>query len=121
MTKELREKVWAAYNDCNCAYCGCEITFETMEVDHIEPTERCGKNDSLDNLVPSCRSCNRSKDTYLLEEFRDRLIEDVNRLRRDSAKFRILERFGLIKAVDKKLVFYFEQFTGHEIYNGDII
>lgn len=43
-----------------CAYCGCEITAKTMQVDHIVPI-RAGGTDNLDNLNPSCRLCNHYK------------------------------------------------------------
>jgi len=79
-----------------------------MEIDHIQSKRRGGAN-HIDNYLPSCASCNSSKATLTVEEFRERLQGDVARLRRDSAKFRILERVGLIKQVKTEVVFYFER------------
>ena len=34
MKPELRKLVYDKYNGC-CAYCGCEMTFKEMQVDHL--------------------------------------------------------------------------------------
>ena len=91
-----------------CAYCGIDIKYKDMHIDHIA-SKRRGGIDNIENYNPACRSCNATKSTYTIEEFRQRLIEDVDRMRRDSAKFRILERFGIIKQDKTELVFYFEK------------
>jgi len=92
----------------HCAYCGIKIKLKEMQVDHIYAKGRGGNNQRI-NLYPACRSCNASKATYTIEEFRKRLIDDVDRLRRDSAKYRILERFGIIGKLKTHLKFYFEE------------
>lgn len=33
--KLVREKVYQKYNG-HCAYCGCELQYKDMQVDHIE-------------------------------------------------------------------------------------
>lgn len=55
---------------CNwrCAYCGCELDLETMCIDHFLPKAKGGSN-HLENLMPSCRSCNSTKGTSDLETF----------------------------------------------------
>lgn len=50
-----------------CAYCGCLP--ESIEADHRTPLSRDGKN-TIDNILPACRSCNRRKMTKTEEEFR---------------------------------------------------
>lgn len=67
-----------------CWYCGVEL-FETKRygpndfpyeqeacIDHLVPKSRGGNNKET-NLVPCCRSCNSSKNTLLLNEWRYRL------------------------------------------------
>ena len=107
MKKEIRQQV---LDKCGgrCAYCGNEITLKAMQVDHVQAKRRDGKDD-IDNFLPACRSCNATKATYTVEEFRVRLWFDVDRIRRDSSKFRILERFGLIEATQRPIVFYYEK------------
>ena len=107
MINEYRLKIYNKYNG-RCAYCGNKITYKQMQKDHILAIHRGGK-DEICNYNPACRSCNSTKDTYTIEEFRERLIKDVNRLRRDSSKFRILERFGIVGQLKTDLEFYFEQ------------
>ena len=106
-----RDKIYKKYNG-HCAYCGITIMLKQMQVDHLRAVQRGGHH-GYDNYNPACRSCNVSKATYTVEEFRVRLITDVDRIRRDSAKFRILERFGIIKQKKKNIRFYFENHGSH--------
>lgn len=101
-----RQAVYDKYSG-HCAYCGVEIAVKNFQVDHIHPKNKGGAN-SIENYNPSCRSCNATKSTYTIEEFRARLIEDVKRIRRDSSKYRILERFGILGQLKEKIEFYFE-------------
>lgn len=120
ISKATRQKVYDKY-DGHCAYCGKNIKYKSMQIDHIISKHREGA-DELNNLNPSCRSCNASKATYTIEEFRKKLIGDRYRIWRDSAKFRILERFGLVMIVEKELKFYFEIWEENEnTYKSDII
>ena len=63
-----RKRVWEKTQG-KCYYCGVEISLEEMTVDHLQPMSQNGTND-LDNLVPTCRSCNASKGVKTVEEFR---------------------------------------------------
>ena len=53
----------------HCAYCGCELRFADMQVDHVVPINGWGEqgSDSLDNMLPACRSCNHYKSRSTLE------------------------------------------------------
>lgn len=76
MKKELRLSVWRKYNK-RCAYCGKEIEYEDMQVDHYIPQRLFdienleGDKDNIDNLMPSCRRCNHYKRDYLPDNFRE--------------------------------------------------
>lgn len=50
-----------------CAYCGGEAAL--IEADHRVPLSRGGKN-TIANILPACRRCNRRKRTKTEEEFR---------------------------------------------------
>lgn len=43
-----------------CSYCDMEVDKKTVTVDHFIPTSK-GGSDSIENIVPSCKSCNSSK------------------------------------------------------------
>ena len=116
MRKELREKVYQKYNK-KCAYCGLDIQYKEMQVDHIIPKYNFDKPhfktdfnnpDDFRNLNPSCRSCNKFKDTYDLETFRLQIEAQIDRLRKYQSTFRLAERYGLIECKPKEVKFYFE-------------
>lgn len=48
-----------------CAYCG---STETLEADHIVPLSRGGPN-TIENIVPACQKCNRSKGPKFVGEW----------------------------------------------------
>ncbi len=67
--REMRAAIWEMTNG-RCFYCGRWTNpYETLEIDHIRPKSR-GGTDDIDNLVPSCKSCNQSKRGQLLDEWR---------------------------------------------------
>lgn len=111
----------------HCAYCGAEIAVKDMQVDHMMPQIdyewrlktkfnvpnflthlTAGDLNHIDNLMPSCRSCNGFKSTFHLELFRSEVQDQVNRLRKNKPTFKLAERYGLIQEVEKPVVFYFE-------------
>ena len=80
MTKKQREAVYSKYNG-HCAYCGREIEYKDMQVDHLIPqrraTAKAGRGrlpveeiEPEENYMPSCRSCNHYKRAHSLETFR---------------------------------------------------
>ena len=110
--KNIRQSV---YEKCNghCAYCGCEISFKGFNVDHV----KCLRNheweddsiDKIDNMLPSCRSCNQYKSTYELEVFREQLSKIPERIERDVSTYGIAKRFGMVVEQRKPIKFYFEK------------
>lgn len=52
-----------------CWYCGAEIDAATMHMDHLVPLKQGGR-DALDNIVPACPTCNMSKGSKSIEEWR---------------------------------------------------
>lgn len=111
--KDIRLKVWNKYNK-RCAYCGEELEYKQMQVDHIvsklqyEIQGGEGLND-FDNLNPSCRGCNFYKSANDLELFRKQLSTLHERIMKTfisrlGSKYKIID----IKPFDGK--FYFEKF-----------
>ena len=47
--------------NCQCAYCGTQISYTNSEMDHIVPQAGEGSTNTRDNLVAVCRECNSSK------------------------------------------------------------
>ena len=96
-----------------CAYCGCEIPFKGFNADHV----KCLHNhewedeiiDTVENMLPSCRSCNHYKSTYGRELFREQLSKIPDRLARDVSTYNIAKRFGMIEEHREPIKFYYEK------------
>lgn len=120
MTKKEREAIYNKYNG-HCAYCGKEIEYKDMQVDHIIPQRRAtaeaGKGrvslevvEDPSNLICSCRSCNHYKRAHSLETFRRYIEEIPMKLSRDNYIYKVGLRYGLIEEQPRRIKFYFEQF-----------
>lgn len=113
---KVREKVFNKYSG-KCAYCGDPLK-KRFTIDHIIPKRRGDpkhKNkgtDELTNYNPCCFSCNSSKGTFSLDEWRDRIKYKLDMINRNSAQYRILKRFGIVKEVNKEIKYYFEVYNG---------
>lgn len=115
-----REQVYKKY-DGRCAYCGKEIKFKDMQVDHqialsnIKPISRDvfgkyiypDKND-LSNLMPACRRCNHYKRACTLENYRN-LIKTVHERIHDKYIVRVAEDYGIVQYKKWDGKFYFEK------------
>ena len=69
LPKHIRQQV---YEKCNghCAYCGCELKYKDMQVDHIESVYRAEYlGGEADNSIENYKGVND------LETFRRRLTE----------------------------------------------
>lgn len=99
--------------DGHCAYCGCELPFEKMQVDHIVSLYGHNGADELENMYPACRSCNHYKHSLTLEDYRAMLEKMPQVLARDSVTYKNAVRFGLVIPNPKKVVFYFEREEQH--------
>lgn len=120
INKSTREKVWNKY-DQHCAYCPTRIEYSKMHVDHIEAhwhnmtEEQAQKHGiskgshEINNFNPSCARCNRWKSTFSIEQFRTEISKQVERLKRDSAAFRMALDFGLIEETNRPVVFTHEK------------
>lgn len=106
-TKSERTAIYAKCN-AHCAYCGKQMPISEMQVDHMNPIRRGGTND-MDNLMPSCRSCNHFKDVFTLEGFRKAVGGWCAVLMRDSVTYRNAVRFGQVMPTPKPVIFYFER------------
>jgi len=116
LTKSQRLKVFNKFDGC-CAYCSEEIDFSNFHVEHVIP-KRSFKNpkdaDFWDNFRPSCSPCNLRKGPLSVERFKSELVRDIYQLKRDSAKFRLLIKYGLISINDFPVSFYFERYKKGE-------
>lgn len=118
MKKIDREKVYAKCKG-HCGYCGQDIEFKKMQVDHMTPA--CysshliienssiigSTKDDFDNLMPSCRKCNHYKRAMTVDQFRYRILTLHERIQ----KIYIAEvgvNFGVLIVKPFEGIFYFE-------------
>jgi len=112
--KKVREAVYNKY-DGHCAYCGKEIEYKDMQVDHLIPyqRERWKKYseeeiERFENYMPACRRCNHYKRAHSLEVFRKYIEEIPAKLYRDSYIYKVGLDYGLVEDHSHKVKFYFE-------------
>lgn len=113
INKKLRQQV---FDKCNghCAYCGCDLTLKTMQVDHVESVfnaeywDRKEVDNSFDNLMPACRQCNFYKGAYDLEVFRREMKSLMERVRKPFI-FRLAEKYRMVQELAWDGKFYFEK------------
>ena len=55
----VQQKIWVA-DGFKCMFCGVKMGLAQLTMDHWEPLETGGKNDSS-NYLSACRSCNKKK------------------------------------------------------------
>ena len=105
--KKVREQVYKKYNG-HCAYCGCEIDYKDMQVDHVIPVYWHGGASSIENYMPACRACNFYKSTETIEEFRESLSTLHERLDKQFI-YRLAKKYGIAVETIKPIEFYFEK------------
>lgn len=119
MKKDIRQKVWKKY-DCKCAYCGNDLKYDKMEVDHKIPLYRNHSDEELlkmnivrgtnefKNLLPSCKQCNFYKGTFTIEVFRKQMDTILDRLKKPFI-VRLAIKYRLISFNPFDGLFYFEK------------
>jgi len=116
LTKAERLQVYNKYGG-RCAYCGREIEYKDMQVDHLVPRRGWYYDpryidtswiENFDNKMPSCRRCNHYKRAHSLEVFRD-LINKLHTKIRDMYLCKVAEDYGIITVQEWDGKFYFEK------------
>lgn len=116
LTRTERQEVYDKMGG-HCAYCGCALRFEDMQVDHVVPLGgwTIQGTDTLDNMLPACRSCNHYKSRSTIEAFRMMLENMPHALMRDSVTYKNAVRYGLVTPNPHPVVFYFEKGAEHGV------
>lgn len=120
ISKKTRVAVYEKY-DGHCAYCGKEIEYKDMQLDHMIPRQRERfkkyteeEIECFENYMPSCRRCNHYKRAHSLETFRQMIEEIPKKLFRDNYIYKVGLDYGLVSAHAQKVTFYFERLAEME-------
>lgn len=111
--KKVREEVYKKYNG-HCAYCGCELSYKDMQVDHVISVcynhfrHKLEDINTIDNLMPSCRQCNYYKMESTIEGFRKKLKTLMERVKKPFI-YRLAEKYDMVKESEWDGKFYFEK------------
>ena len=125
ISKETRRKGSEKYNG-HCAYCGREIKYEEMQVDHAtayaqqwysnehkqqEVRQMINDNsiNNIDNLMPSCRPCNYYKGIYDIEGLRHKILRELEHTCRSTFQTKLAMQYGMIVYHEWDGKFYFER------------
>lgn len=120
--KKLRIALHKKYNH-KCAYCGCDLEYREMQVDHIKPVytntdirKVMSEDEMYDitNLLPTCRQCNFYKSTMKLEDFRERIRTVMWENLKKNFNYRLALKYGLIQENDHPITFYYETLSSKE-------
>ena len=119
--KKIPKKIrLLVYEKCNhrCAYCGCELEYKDMQVDHVKSvfantdvshTMTEEEMYSEKNFLPACRQCNFYKSCGNLESFREALTSTLMRNLQKTFQYRLAIKYGLIQEHIEPVQFYFEK------------
>ena len=129
ITKKDREILASKFGG-RCAYCGCELK-KGWHADHIEPVRRelaygrtgiTSVNKAteegrhvIENMNPSCPSCNISKGSMPLEIWREWIAGHVNSLNQYSKNYRMAKAYGLVTETQNSVVFYYEKHSSGNV------
>lgn len=133
INQEMRERVYQKFNG-HCAYCGKEIDYKDMQLDHLIPQcilennkhqDLWDKVETFENYMPSCRRCNHYKRGNSLETFREMIRTIPQKLMRDNYIYKVASDFRIVPIQSpQEIEFYFEKVDdefnlGKPIYNID--
>ena len=106
ISKKTRQNVYNKYNG-HCAYCGCMIQYDEMQVDHFAPVHFFGDNIKDDNLMPACQACNKYKSSKTITAFRKTLKEALTKPK-STTDFIIRVKYRDQQNLDN-IKFYYEE------------
>ena len=127
--KEDRARVFNKFGGC-CAYCGCQLE-KGWHCDHVEPCRRMYHDEQvegeyrwirklvgfsnpdanhIDNLFPSCPSCNINKHGDTIDGFRNSIETYLRSLNKRNVQYKMSKKYGLVIETAKPVIFYFETF-----------
>lgn len=111
-----------------CWYCGCDL-IKGWHADHFNPIRRNNsswlsdeakiamgyspcehpENETEENKVPACASCNILKSSLSIEHFRQRIEQFMESLNAYTNQYKFAKRYGLVEETKKPVIFWFEQ------------
>jgi hypothetical protein len=92
ISKKLRFEVFKR-DGFKCGYCGKEPPNVMLEIDHIDPKSKGGKDD-INNYLTACFACNRGKRDIPLNKAPLQLQENLEVLQEKEEQLRAYRKFA---------------------------
>lgn len=99
ISKKIRFEVFKR-DGFTCAYCGKTPPTVILEIDHIHPRSKGGK-DTKDNLLTACEDCNRGKSNIPLSQVPPQLNINTEELQKKEEQIKAYRRY--INAIEKRM------------------
>lgn len=99
ISKKIRFEVFKR-DGFQCAYCGKTPPQVTLEVDHIDPKSKGGKDD-INNLITACFDCNRGKRNIPLTKVPSKLTENLEVLQEQEDQIKAYRQF--VKKIERRV------------------
>lgn len=99
ISKKIRFEVFKR-DGFQCGYCGKTPPEIILEVDHINPKSKKGKDD-INNLITACFDCNRGKSNIMLDKIPNKLNENFEILKQKEEQIKEYRKF--IKTIEKRI------------------
>ena len=112
ITKTIRFEVFKR-DAFRCQYCGQTPPAAILQVDHIHPRSKGGKND-INNLITACADCNLGKGARSLKEIPETVKKNLERIKERELQIEAYNEF--LMEVDKRTRCDIEQ-IGHVFAN----
>lgn len=119
ITKKLRFEVFKR-DDFKCAYCGKSPPEVTLEIDHIHPKSKGGKDD-INNYITACFDCNRGKRDIPLDRIPNKLIDNLEVLKEKEDQIKEYRKFiqkierRVRKDIEDVAQVYRENYPGYDL------
>lgn len=125
ISKKLRFEVFKR-DSFTCQYCGNKAPDVILEIDHINPVSKGGKNSIL-NLITSCFDCNRGKSDRIISEntVLSKEMEQMSQINEKREQLRMINQWReeLLSIEDEQVNFinsYIEKRTNLLAYGSEI-
>lgn len=127
VTKKLRFEVFKR-DGFQCAYCGKTPPEVSLEVDHVQPKSKEGKDD-INNLVTACFNCNRCKSNIELDKIPNKLSDNLEILKEKEEQLKEYRKYVLkirkrieadVNKVEKEFQIYFPTLSFTDSFKSSV-
>ena len=99
ISKKLRFEVFKR-DGFKCAYCGKSPPEVMLEIDHIDPKSKGGK-DEINNLITACFDCNRGKGSITLDKIPNQVVQNLEILKLKDQQLKEYQKY--VRKIENKI------------------